>query len=158
MNQRKFEMAVQAWSGLTFPNPETSVHSRLADVPNNNNITGFKNKRVDELLDAYDKEFDQQKRIAIIREIDGILANEHHYILEWSGPFQRIAYLNKFGQPEGYLTRTGDYRDIATLWWIDPAKQARYNETMGNPSSKLDVGPTEVRYWQEYAKRQTSTQ
>ena len=38
--------------GLLFPNPETSFHSMLADQKNNNNITGFKNARVDELLQA----------------------------------------------------------------------------------------------------------
>jgi microcin C transport system substrate-binding protein len=158
LNQRKFEMAVQAWGGLIFPNPETSFHSRLADVDNTNNITGIKDKRIDQLLDLYDREFDQKKRVAIIREIDGILANHHHYVLEWSGPFHRIAYLNKFGQPEGYLTRTGDYRVISSLWWIDPERQAKYDEAMGNPSIELDVGATEVRHWQEYAKRQDPAQ
>ena len=39
-----------AWGGLLFPNPETSFASSLADVPDNNNITGFKDARVDELL------------------------------------------------------------------------------------------------------------
>ncbi len=24
--------------------------------------------------------------------------------------------------PEGYLTRFGDYRDMPSLWWIDPQK------------------------------------
>ena len=110
--QRNFHIVSMAWGGLLFPNPETSFHSRLAKLNNNNNITGFANARVDELLAAYDKEFDQQKRVAIIQEIDGILANEHHYILEWDMPFQRIAYWNKFGHPESYLTRIGDYRDI----------------------------------------------
>ncbi len=101
------------WGGLLFPNPETSFASTLADVPNNNNITGFKDKRVDELLDAYDGSSIQQKRAAIIQEIDGILANSYQYILGWDAPFERIAYWNKFGHPEGYLTRIGDYRDIA---------------------------------------------
>ena len=76
-----------AWTGLLFPNPETSLHSTLADAKNTNNITGFKNKRIDELLDVYDVEFDQQKRVAIIREIDGIVANLHHYILSGIAPF-----------------------------------------------------------------------
>ncbi len=44
-------------------------------MDNNNNITGFKNARVDEMLEQYDVEFDQKKRVALIQEIDGILAN-----------------------------------------------------------------------------------
>jgi len=151
--QRQFDLVSLGWGGLLFPNPETSFHSRLADLNNNNNVTGFKNARVDQLLTAYDREFDQQKRIEIIREIDGILANAHHYILEWQAPFQRIAYWNKFGHPEGYLTRFGDYRDIATLWWVDPAKEQQLGQAMGSTTTSLAVGPTENRYWMEYAQR-----
>jgi microcin C transport system substrate-binding protein len=150
--QRKFDLVSMAWSGLLFPNPETSFGSALADVDNTNNITGFKDKRVDELLAAYDKEFDQQKRIAIIREIDGILANGHHYILEWDAPFQRIAYWDKFGHPDSYLTRIGDYRDIASLWWADPQKEAQLAAAMRDSSLKLDSGPTEIRYWQAHSR------
>ena len=50
-----------AWRGaaLLFPNPETSVRARRWPTrTNTNNITGFKNARVDEILAAYDAEFD----------------------------------------------------------------------------------------------------
>lgn len=151
--QRNFDIVSMAWGGLLFPNPETSFHSRLAKLNNNNNITGFANARVDELLTAYDREFDQQKRVEIIREIDGILANEHHYILEWDMPFQRIAFWNKFGHPESYLTRVGDYRDMTTLWWIDPQKDQRLAQAMRD-NSQLAVGSTDVPFWREFAQRQ----
>jgi microcin C transport system substrate-binding protein len=151
---RNFDVVSMAWGGLLFPNPETSFASSMADVPNNNNITGFKDPRVDELLTQYDKEFDQKKRVAIIQEIDGILANSYHYILGWDAPFQRIAYWNRFGQPEGYLTRVGDFRDMTSLWWFDPQKDAELRRAMGDNSVKLPVGDTEVRYWQQYAERE----
>jgi microcin C transport system substrate-binding protein len=154
ISERKFDLVNAGWTGLLFPNPETSYHSRLADVNNTNNITGMKDKRIDQLLDVYDKEFDQQKRVAIIREIDGILANHHHYALGWDAPFQRIAFWNRFGAPEGYLTRVGDYRDITSLWWKDPGKDQQLTESLRDTSVKLAVGPTEVRYWQDYAKRE----
>jgi microcin C transport system substrate-binding protein len=151
--QRRFDLVNMAWGALLFPNPETSFDSALADVDNNNNITGFKNARVDEILDAYDREFDQQKRVAMIREIDGILANEHHYALHWDAPFHRIGYWNKFGHPEGYFSRVGDYRDIPTMWWIDPQKQQQLAQAQRDSSMKLAVGETEVRYWPEFAQK-----
>lgn len=150
---RNFDVAYTGWGSLLFPNPETSFGSALADVPNNNNITGFKDKRVDELLVQYDKEFDASKRAAIIQEVDGIVANSYQYALTWDAPFQRIAYWNKFGHPEGYLTRIGDYRDMTTLWWIDPQKEADLRRAMGDASVKLPVGETEVRYWPEYVAK-----
>jgi microcin C transport system substrate-binding protein len=146
--QRRFDLASMGWGGLLFPNPETMWHSQLADVNDNNNLTGFKDKRVDELLVAYDREFDQTKRVQIIREIDGILANAHHYVLEWDAPFHRIAYWNKFGHPDSYFTRVGDFRDIPSIWWRDPQKEAQLAQARRDSNAKLAVGTTEVRPWE----------
>ena len=145
--ERKFDLVSLAWTGLVFPNPETSVSSALADVNNTNNVDGVKNSRIDEILPIYDKEFDPQRRIAQIREIDGILANNYGYILTWEAMFQAVAYWNKFGHPDSYFTRIGDFRDLTSLWWIDPAKQQALTRAMADPSVKLDVGETDVRPW-----------
>lgn len=152
--ERKFDLVSMAWTGLVFPNPETSYHSSLADQDNNNNITGVKSARIDEIADQYDRMFDLDDRVAGIREIDGILAAEYPYILLWMAPFQRIGYWNKFGQPEGVLTRFGDYRDITTLWWIDPEREARLGEAMRDSSVQLEVGETEDRYWLDFGADQ----
>jgi microcin C transport system substrate-binding protein len=152
--ERNFDVSTIAWGGLLFPNPETQISSALADVPNNNNLAGFKDARVDELLVAYDRESDPSKRVAIIQEIDGILADSYQYILGWDAPFNRIAYWNKFGHPEGYFSRVGDYRDIPTLWWVDPQKDAELRRALGDDSVSLPVGTTEVRYWPEYGERE----
>jgi len=147
MMERKFDLADIAWGAETFPNPETEFSSSLADIPNNNNITGIKDKRIDELLKQYDLEFDQHKREGIIREVDGILANLHHYILLWDAPFQRIAYWNKFGHPPGYISRIDDYYSASWLWWSDPATEQKLRQSMADPSVKLPIVPLEDRYW-----------
>jgi microcin C transport system substrate-binding protein len=154
---RQFDVTVMSWGALLFPNPETQFKSTLADQKNNNNITGFKDPHVDELLDQYDKEFDQSKRAAIIQQIDLILTNAHMYALQWYAPYQRFAYWNRFGYPEGYLSRLGDYTDAVGLWWIDPQKQAALDRALRDDSVKLPVGQTEVRYWQDYDKRERAT-
>ena len=154
INERRFQMANLAWGGLLFPNPETSWHSRLADVDNTNNITGFKNERVDRLLSEYDRMFDPEDRERVIREVDGILANSYQYILSWSAPFTRVIYWNKFGAPPGYLTRIGDYGAIWMMWWIEPQKERELQEALRDPSKQLEVGPTEDRFWLEYAERE----
>jgi microcin C transport system substrate-binding protein len=152
--ERQFDAVYQAWgSEGTTPNPETSFHSRMADVNNTNNITGFKDPRVDQLLDAYDKEFDQKKRIAIVREIDGIVANSYQYVLVWTAPFQRLAYWNKFGHPDKYLSRIGDYSDIFIQWWIDPTLDNRLSQALRDASISMPVGTTEDHFWQEYGKQ-----
>lgn len=151
---RNYGMVSMAWGALLFPNPETSFGSELADQNSNNNITGFKNARVDALLKQYDVEYDQKKRVALIQEVDGLVASQYHYLLSWDAPFQRIAYWNKFGMPAGYLTRVGDYRDIPSLWWVDPQKEAELRKAMGDNSAKLAIGDTDVRYWPQYGERE----
>ena len=61
--------------------PETSLKSSLADQKNNNNIYGFKSDRVDELLPLYDTEFDHEKRVEIIQEIDSIVVESRYSAL-----------------------------------------------------------------------------
>jgi microcin C transport system substrate-binding protein len=154
--ERKFDTLSTGWGALIFPNPETAFHSKLADQADNNNITGLKSKRIDELCDLYDVEFDQPKRVAIIREIDGIVANEHHYILGWDAPFQRFAYANRFGHPESYLSRVGDYTDVVMFWWSDANKEREYQEALRDPSKKMDVGGVENHFWQDFGKQQSA--
>jgi microcin C transport system substrate-binding protein len=158
VDERRFQMAQLAWGGLVFPNPESQWKSTLADVNNNNNVTGFKNARVDQLCADYDKMFDVQERVRVIREMDKIVADTYDRILLWSAPSIAIAYWNKFGMPQGVLSRVGDEYTAHALWWIDPDKDAKLQEAFRNPSIKLEVGPMENRYWLEYAQQQQATQ
>jgi len=151
-NERHFQMALFAWGSGPFPDMESMWQSSLADVDNTNNLTGFKDAHVDQLLKQYDATFNLADRIRIIREIDGILANSYQYVLLWDAPFTRLAYWNKFGTPPGYLTRTGDYYTAHQLWWIDPAKYAQLQKALRDPSMKMEVGPTDNRYWLDYDK------
>jgi microcin C transport system substrate-binding protein len=156
--QRQFELVYGAWgAGSVFPNPRPEYHSSTADVLNTNNITGLKNKRVDEICEQYDREFDPAKRAALLRELDGILMGEYHYIMEWYAPAERIAYWNKFGMPQGTFSRVGDYigslgQGIPQMWWYDPAKAQRLEQAQGDTSIKLEIPTVEDRYWPEYAK------
>jgi len=151
-NQRQFQMAIFAWGGSVFPDFEGNFQSTLADVENTNNITGFKDPHVDELLKQYDRTFDVDARFPILREMDGILANSYQYVLLWDAPFTRVLYWNKFGTPPGYISRTGDYYMAHQTWWFDPNKNAQLQRALRDPSVKLEVGPTDDRYWLDYGK------
>jgi microcin C transport system substrate-binding protein len=163
MMQRQFELVSGAWgAGSVFPNPRPEYHSSTADVQNTNNISGFKNKRIDEICEQYDIEFDPAKRAALLRELDGLLTREYHYILEWYPPSERIAFWNRFGQPQGTFSRVGDYigslaPGIPQLWWIDPAKAQRLDQAMRDDSVKLEIPPVEDRYWLDYSKTAPTT-
>jgi microcin C transport system substrate-binding protein len=156
--QRQFELASSGFgAGSVFPNPRPELHSSTADVQNTNNISGFKNKRVDELADLYDVEFDPAKRVTLLRELDGIVMSQYHYVMEWTAPSQRIAYWNRFGMPRGTFSRMGDYvgsltPGIPQLWWVDPDKAQKLDQALRDSSIKLEIPPVEDHYWIEYSK------
>jgi microcin C transport system substrate-binding protein len=152
LDERTFGMVSIAYTGSIFPSPEQNWLSSLADEKNTNNITGFKNARADTIIEAYNKEFDFDKRAALLREFDGIFTSEHHWILEWSAPYERVVFWNKFGHPPGYLTRIGDLRDIPSLWWFDATKSQQLEAAMRDGAMTLGAGTTDDRYWLEYAK------
>jgi hypothetical protein len=89
--------------------------------------------------------------------LDGILTNQHHYIMEWYPPGDRVAFWNRFGHPAGTLSRIGDYGGtlgpgIPQLWWYDPAKSQRVDQALRDATIKLEIPPVEDRYWQEFGK------
>jgi microcin C transport system substrate-binding protein len=147
INDRQFDLASTAWSADRFPVPQTLFGSALADRANTNNITGFKSAKVDRLIAEYESEFDSDRRAAIVREIDAIVARDFQYILQWNMPFRRIAYWNRFGHPPSYLTRTGTAADLLFLWWHDAPTASRL-EAAKRDGLALAAGAVEVRPWQ----------
>ncbi len=142
-----FKIAFQAWGGLFWPNPNSSFHSIQADEVPSTNITGVKDAYVDSLALVYDEEYDQAKREEYIKLIDNRLSEIAPYALAWYGPFHRIVFWNKFGHPEGYLGRTGDFLAIQSLWYIDPEKEKSMNEAIADPGMKLPTGEVLDQYW-----------
>jgi len=138
-----------AWTGLIDPNPETSWLSSLADKKNNNNITGFKDARVDAIIRSYDRMFDLQARVDAIRELDGIVFKQYPYILAWGLDNIRIIYWDKFGHPDWYVGRTARADSALATWWIDKKKEKRLERARRDPSIKLEPGPKVIRYWQQ---------
>jgi microcin C transport system substrate-binding protein len=152
VDQRKFQMAQLKWGGGLFPDPEAEWHSSLADVNSNNNVTGVKDARLDQLCTDYDKMFDMPDRIRTLQAVDGIMTNLYDRILLWSAPSISIAYWNKFGMPAGILPRATDEYTAYPLWWVDADKDAKLQQALRDPSIKLPVEPMENKYWIEYAK------
>jgi microcin C transport system substrate-binding protein len=146
VDERNFTLHYQAWGAILFPNPESSWHSKLADQFSNNNLPGFKNKRVDELCEKYNVTYSHAERVRILHEVDEILFKEHPYALGWGANYERLLYWNKFGHPKNYFSKTGDFREITSLWWLDPEKEKILQQSM-KTGSPLSVGEVVVKPW-----------
>ncbi|RMG17224.1 MAG: ABC transporter substrate-binding protein [Planctomycetota bacterium] len=149
VSDRQFTLHYQAWGALLFPNPETSWSSELADKKANNNITGFKNARVDELCKRYNRTFDRAEQKKIVREIDKIVYNEHPYALGWYANFIRVLYWNRFGHPKTYFTRIGQVLndEIILRWWYDEEKERTLEAAM-QKGEALPVGEVVQKPWE----------
>jgi microcin C transport system substrate-binding protein len=154
---REFDLASTAWTGLTFPNPETSYHSKLADQSNNNNITGFANPRVDALCAEYDAEYEVAKRNDILREIDGIVYETSPYVLEWFNPAQRVVYWNKLEMPEWGSMANGRNSQLFYIWWIDPVKEEALKNAKKDATLTLETPPVKVRFWEAWRAANTTS-
>lgn len=150
MREKEYELMSTAWGAIVFPNPESSWHSRLADMKDNNNVTAFRNSRVDELCEEYDTEYDVQRRIDLIREMDGIIYEEQPYILGWYGPAQRVAFWNRYEMPEWGIPRISDTSNMHSIWWVNPELDAELEAAMADTSLTMDPGAKENRFWAAY--------
>jgi microcin C transport system substrate-binding protein len=156
MAERNFKIAQIGYTTLLFPNPENMFHSKFAAKKNTNNIYGFKNKRVDEICEIYNFEYDLEKRVKFIKELDSFLMSEYLVSLNWYSDNLRLLYWNKFGMPEFVLSgityngeiTSGATESILAYWWIDKKLEQKLKEVKGK-NIKLPGRPAEVNYWEK---------
>jgi len=156
-NERSFKIIPINFSGLRIPNPENSLKSNTADENGTTNWPGIKNTKIDELCNAYDVEFDINKRIKILKEIDLLATSEFGIVFGWYPPYQRIAYQNKFGYPEGIIARNFDVITVLPyLWFNDPEKALEYDAAVLDKSKVLPKGEEDNKYWLQLKEKKNS--
>lgn len=148
--ERQFKLGYQSWGGLNIPNPETSMHSKYADPPQTNNITGLKSPEIDKLCERYDESWDPAERKQILRDIDSIAVSTQQYAFGWGAPYTfRCGYWNKFDMPEWGFPYQGNlnYEYVFASWWFDADKAAMVEKARDDKSITIPTKPVEVDYW-----------
>ena len=125
-----FDVTLSAFSGSLFRDPEAFWSSEYANAEGGINLPGFRDKRVDALIEAQKSEFSVAKRNEIMRQIDAITTAAVPNILTWGTDSTRILYWNKFGTPDSVLGRYGDELSIPVYWWYDPDSARELKEAM----------------------------
>ena len=156
-DERKFDVAYVAYSGIVFPNPFGQLHSSMAAEQNTNNITGFSNTVADSLIDIELTTFDHAERLRQLQMLDSIFMAEKHYALAWYAPFTRVVYWSYLSQPKHYISKVGDYRDIFQYWWYEAEKRPTVEKGRQDKSVTMAVGETDVMFWPDYKKRAASS-
>ncbi|MDD5705987.1 MAG: extracellular solute-binding protein [Kiritimatiellae bacterium] len=132
MDAFNFDMTWAAWSSSLFKDPESQWSSAEAARPSGNNISGFKDEMVDQLIEAQKSIFDLNERHAICRRIDRILAEQVPYVLLWNLNYTRLLYWDKFGTPPTILSKYGDERSLLPYWWYDADSAAELEAAVKN--------------------------
>jgi microcin C transport system substrate-binding protein len=137
-----FQMTFAAWGAPVFKDPESMWSSKEADRRMGPNITGFKSKEVDDLIEKQKSIFDVKERNGIYRTIDQIIYREHPYVLSWHLNYIRLLYWNKFGTPDTVLPKYGDEYSPIDYWWIDEDAAADLNDAIQNGAALTPKEPS----------------
>lgn len=132
MDAYNFDVTWASWGGALFRDPESMWFSKEADRPSGNNVTGFKDPRVDALIEKQKTVFSITERNAIYREIDALVAAAVPYVLLWNINTTRLVYWNKFGMPDTVLSKFGDERSLLGYWWYDSDSAAELKSAMSS--------------------------
>lgn len=142
MDSYNFDMTWAAWGAGVFKNPESLWLSSEAKRPGGNNITGFADARVDELIRRQRTLFDVRQRHDLCRQIDAILCEQCPYVLLWNIDYTRLLYWNRFGMPRNVLSRYGR-SDYVSLWWADEDAEALLEDAQAS-DEPLPARPAQV--------------
>ena len=140
-NKYEYELSELGWTGSLNPDPYDMWHSKFKDQPSGNNLPGFADPRLDELIIKIGPMFDRNARAKIFHEMDAILTSNYPYLLRWRLGYSRQAYWNKFGFIKGGVPRYG-----GQLWhyaWHDAAKDKALKTAM--QADKALTKPAGVR-------------
>ncbi|MCB1738989.1 MAG: ABC transporter substrate-binding protein [Gammaproteobacteria bacterium] len=118
-----FDMVVGGFGQSLSPGNEQRDFwgSDKADVPGSRNIIGIRDPVVDALIDRVIAAPDRNALITTTRALDRVLLWGHYVIPNWHIRAFRVAYWDKFGQPD---IRPRYALGLMT-WWQDADKAAR---------------------------------
>ena len=145
MDEFNFDMTWASFSSSLFKDPEGAWSSKEADRRMGTNITGFKDKTVDDLIEKQKGLFDVAARHALCRQIDAILTANSPYVLLWNIRYRRLLYWNKFGTPPTVLGKYNNENGAYWYWWADPDAEAELKDAIPR-NQPLPKHPAEVEF------------
>lgn len=97
-----FDMAIVSFPISQMPGNEQKEMwgSAAADIKGSYNLIGIKNPVVDALLEKVVQAHKKDDYIAAVKALDRVLRNEYYLIPQWYSSVQRVAYRDKFNQPQ----------------------------------------------------------
>lgn len=130
-----YDMIISTFGQSESPGNEQRFYwgSASADKPGSRNYIGIKNKAIDALIDKIIFAKNRDELVTVTKALDRVLLFNHFVVPNWYSASERIAYWNRFSQPETKPTRSIGY---VQTWWYD-AEKAKLVKTGGKKSAEL---------------------
>ena len=96
--------------------------SEAANREGSRNLIGIKDPAIDKLVDHVIFAKNREELVAASRALDRVLLWNDFVVPQWFAPKVRIAYWNRYGQPE---TLPGLTPGFMQVWWLDKEKAAQ---------------------------------
>jgi len=100
IDNRRFEAFLLGWTATPYPNARQTWHSS-SEKDQGSNIVAYNNPKVDELIDASNKEFDLKKRAETMKEINRIIYDDQPYLFLLEPRSMMAGFNTKVGAPSG---------------------------------------------------------
>jgi len=125
LRSRDFDMISGSYSGRHYPDSDLKIIWRSDYVDYTYNTAGVQDEVVDALVDGIEASQDDEEALLHYgRAFDRVLTWNHYVIPEWHISKFRVAYWNKFSQPE----IRPKYALGLDTWWVDPEKEQQLPE------------------------------
>jgi microcin C transport system substrate-binding protein len=103
--------------------------SEAADREGSMNLIGIKDPAIDKLVDRIIYAKDREELVAATRALDRVLLWHDFVVPQWFSPYVRIAYWDRYGQPEQLPGLTPGFLQV---WWYDE----KLGERLPGPSKR----------------------
>lgn len=131
-NQYDFDVIGRRYSFSPTPGLDllSMFHSKAADQPGSQNLSGIKDPVIDQLLEAVAGATDRKTLIEAAQKLDRQVMAGHYFVPNWTKGTHTLAFWNRFGRPK--VKPPYDLAFIDT-WWIDPDLAAKLDQIRPRP-------------------------
>ncbi|PWI34009.1 ABC transporter substrate-binding protein [Vibrio albus] len=136
VSEKKHDISFHDMGSGERPQYWEYFHSVNANKPQTNNFTNYSTAQMDDLIMQYRNEFSTEKREALSRQIQKIIAEAYVIVPGYMVPYTREAYWRWMKFPKQPMTKKTDSLfsisapyDLGT-YWIDPELKKETKEAM----------------------------
>jgi len=147
--EKKHQLAFQNMGSGEIPSYWEYLHSDNANKPQTNAHTNYSSPELDKLIEAYDAEFDQDKRYQLSHQIQDYVTQANIIVPGYMVPYSRAAHWRWVQYPQNPMTKQTESifhpMDIGSFW-IDPSLKKETQASMKSDKTYTPVSFVDDRF------------